>query len=533
MSTKKKPDKKTAASKALAVHPAIRYSLYVLVLAISFVFFTQKIVFINADLGRHIKNGEVIVNTGKIIPANYYSYTEPDFPVVYHHWGSGVVFYLIQKIMGFAGLSIIYCLLSALAVFLLYKTAENKSHPYVAFLFFILCIPLIAMRTEIRPEVFSLLFMAIYIYLFELFVSSKIHIRTLLITLPLLQLLWVNLHIFFVFGLIIAGVYIAYIWWLRKNKETNKLLLLLSGLLIGVCFINPYGLQGVLTPLTIFNNYAYMVAENQSVFFMQNRFGNGVYIHYEVVTLLTVLLMLWYLKKSGFKPGTVWFVLVLLLLFVASGYKAIRLIPFAGAMLLAFAPGIFMPLTANSGAGFKKSLTILSLIAAIVLTMVYFAKKDTYLSLKKSGRGFGIYKGINNSADFFKANHFKGPVFNNYDIGGYLIYHLFPENRVFIDNRPEAYSTDFFEKVYNPMLEKETVWQQFDKKYQFNCIYFFRLDETPFGQPFIIKRINDRGTWAPVYVDDAAIILLKRNARNQSLIQQYELPPETFVVTEN
>jgi len=60
--------------------------------------------------------------------------------------------------------------------------------------------------------------------------------------------------------------------------------------------------------------------------------------------------------------------------------------------------------------------------------------------------GFGLVQGNNQSAQFFIDNNIKGPLFNNYDIGGYLIYHFYPQEKVFTDNRPEAYSVSFFEK---------------------------------------------------------------------------------------
>jgi len=119
----------------IAVKPAMRIFLYSLVLIISFAFFAKKIILVNSDLGRHIKNGEIFFETGQIISTNYYSYTEPDLPVINHHWGSGVLFYLIQKLIGFEGLSFIYCLLSAITVFLFFKIAESKSHIYLAFLY--------------------------------------------------------------------------------------------------------------------------------------------------------------------------------------------------------------------------------------------------------------------------------------------------------------------------------------------------------------------------------------------------------------
>jgi len=41
-------------------------------------------------LGRHIKNGELVLNGDfGILKSNFYSYTEPDFPVINHHWGGG------------------------------------------------------------------------------------------------------------------------------------------------------------------------------------------------------------------------------------------------------------------------------------------------------------------------------------------------------------------------------------------------------------------------------------------------------------
>jgi len=54
---------------------------------------------------------------------------------------------------------------------------------------------------------------------------------------------------------------------------------------------------------------------------------------------------------------------------------------------------------------------------------------------------------------FFKENNLQGPIFNNYDIGGYLIFNLFPQEKVFVDNRPETYSSEFFQEDYIPMQE--------------------------------------------------------------------------------
>ncbi|PIP87416.1 hypothetical protein COW81_00305, partial [Candidatus Campbellbacteria bacterium CG22_combo_CG10-13_8_21_14_all_36_13] len=60
---------------------------------------------------------------------------------------------------------------------------------------------------------------------------------------------------------------------------------------------------------------------------------------------------------------------------------------------------------------------------------------------------------VDGAVNFVLENDIQGNMFNNFDIGGYLIYRLYPDRKVFVDNRPEAYPAEFFEKVYKPMQE--------------------------------------------------------------------------------
>ena len=102
-----------------------------------------------------------------------------------------------------------------------------------------------------------------------------------------------------------------------------------------------------------------------------------------------------------------------------------------------------------------------------------------------------------------------------------------PEEKVFVDNRPEAYSVKFFREVYIPMQEDEKVWEKVDDKYKFNVIYFYRHDITPWAQPFLIERVKDP-KWIPVFVDDYTIIFVKNSIENKALIDKYEIPKEIF-----
>ena len=89
------------------------------------VFLAQPVNLTSADLGRHIENGRYFFATHKIPDTNLYSYTYPDIPFVNHHWGSGVLFYLIWKIAGISGLAFLYITLSLVTFSILFFVTKK------------------------------------------------------------------------------------------------------------------------------------------------------------------------------------------------------------------------------------------------------------------------------------------------------------------------------------------------------------------------------------------------------------------------
>ncbi|MCG2687085.1 hypothetical protein L6278_03075 [Candidatus Parcubacteria bacterium] len=142
---------------------------------------------------------------------------------------------------------------------------------------------------------------------------------------------------------------------------------------------------------------------------------------------------------------------------------------------------------------YKKSLAAISLI--VVIFMLFQA--GPRVQAHQSNFGIGLMSNNDLAAKFFKEQKIQGPILNNYDIGGYLIYYLYPEHKVFVDNRPEEYPSSFFKNVYVPLQENEQVWQQENEQYGFNVIFFYYRDMTPWAQQFLISRLND-SDWKPV-----------------------------------
>ncbi len=478
-----------------------------------------------ADLGRHIKNGEVILSGNfEVLYKNIYSYTYPDFPFVNHHFGSGVLFYLIYRISGFTGLHLFYILISLLTFLIFFDLARKYANFYKASLVSLLVIPVIAYRNEVRPEALSYLFAGIYFWILSLWNTGKLPARWLF-ALPVLELLWVNLHVYFFLGFLILGAFGMenFIKWLTVKKKENlshfKYLTVIGLLSFLTSLINPNFINGLIYPVKIYGNYGYRVLENQSIFFLQKIITVPAILYFEIA-LLVLLLSWFYAIWRSYKSKTILnlksFILSLIVSWLA--ITQVRNFTLFGFFALSIMSINFKDLKLSySKFALLPVMTILLLIM-LVINPRYWEGLNF---------GIGLSEGGEDSARFFKQNNLKGPIFNNYDIGSYLIFELYPRELVFVDNRPEAYPANFFDEQYIPIQEDETKWKQAEEKYHFNSIYFMRNDLTPWAQKFLISRIKDE-TWAPIYVDSYSIIFLKRIDQNMESIKKYELPKNLF-----
>jgi hypothetical protein len=324
---------------------------------------------------------------------------------------------------------------------------------------------------------------------------------------------------------------------------------------VAVSLLNPFGLAGLAEPFNIFREYGYELAENQTVFFMMKRFPeNVIYRYFLVFLLFTALLQaLWAWKEKDRRKLLL--SVALLVVFGLGAVKVVRAIAMFGFVLIPIlAEGLSRSIELWGGRWQKRMQAAVvwlaggMVFAALVFPANFYSplrksfpfysaeeeryKNSYFYLLARPERWAGLLPGVNGSADFFRDAGLKGPIFNNYDIGGYLIYHFFPTEKVFVDNRPEAYPAKFFKDVYVPAQENEIVWQNVLKKYDFQVIYFYHRDITPWAQPFLIKRLRDPD-WAPVYADQYAMILAKRGGVNQAVIDKYEVSKDIFRITEN
>ncbi len=511
------------------------------------IFLTHKIDLTTADLGRHIQNGNIIVNAPwldkiDVLKTNYYSYTLNDQSFINHHWGSGVVFYFIYLWFGFSGLSVLYALFGVLTVLVFWDIARRMSNFWVATGVAVVILPLVTTRAEVRPEVFTYFLTGVFFWTLYLHRSniqySRFNIHKLVWLLTLAMLLWVNLHIGFVFGFLVLGAFgleqMIKDIRLKIQDKTNPILsknfyklLYISIISLIAGLINPNFIQGLLYPLNIFKNYGYLIVENQSVKFLENIgvINNQHFLLFKVVVIVTVISFIGVAIRNYRKIDIAQLVLVVVTAVMA--YLGIRNFPsFALFTLPALAGSIYFIIPKNFHIAYKITLSIIVIVLVGSCANVQY---QNFVNIRPV-LGFGLLPEVNGSADFFKTNNLKGPIFNDYDIGGYLIFNLYPE-KVYVDNRPEAYTNDFFQKEYIPAQENFEKWKEIDIKYNFNTIFFSHRDYTPWAQAFLVSKVLDPD-WAPVFLDSYNIIFVRRSQTNTELIKKYEIPKERFGITE-
>lgn len=444
------------------------------------------------DLGRHLKLGEIILQTHQIPKTNLFSYTNPTFPFINHHWGAEAIFYLMVKYFGLNSLTLLKVLLLLLTCLLLLKSNKREGSVLGFSFALLLFFPLLLDRLDIRPELFGYLFFSLFLYI--LFYQTN---KKLLYVIPIIFIFWINAHITFVFGLALLFIYAFFNF--KKNIKIVLLLLICSG--AALCF-NPHGIDGFLYPFNVFRNYGYPIVENQNLFFLNGATFNPLIRYFFIISPLVLINLFILLSRKKYEYFT------LLLIFFLLPFWQLRHMPFF-VFVAVLSVGY---VTAQFHSVFKihqkiKKILYITVIFTALLYSVLYMNNTYYRTFDKNKEfGLGFDENQKQATDFLIKERLQGNLFNNFDIGGYAIYRLFPMYRVFVDNRPEGYPSSFFSKTYIPIQENNEVRRSLFNIYNIHTVFFAHTDMTPWGSTFLKNILRDK-SWRTVFLNESIIIL--------------------------
>ena len=468
------------------------------------------------DLGRHLKLGEIIVAEGEVPKTNLFSYTNPDFPFINTHWLFEVLVYGFDQTIGLQALLILKIIVVLTAVGITLKLIPKENSALLLPIGFIF-LHVLRERLELRPEIFSFLFTAITYLILENYLKRA---TKWISVLPLIQLIWINTHIYFFVGLILqvifliyTGLQYLYVHPKGVNIKLPSIILILS---VFISLLNPNGLNGLFYPLKVTQNYGYSIVENQTMFFLESiNFRDPNFLFVKISTGIVILSLLVALIRRHFDIRN----FLLAISGVSLALMYVRSFPYLVFLSL---PSVLQ----NFGAVKYKGLTYsLSLVTCLLLLFEsflylngdYYRFRDDQHQMK-----LGYTESVKGAMDFVLENNLPQPIFNNFDIGSYIIYRGYPKYQVFVDGRPEAYPPQFFSGIYIPGQADYNNFKELEKLYDFRTIIFSHTDQTPWAKTFLSAVTRDE-SWNLIYVDDFMLVLVKNDVLTQSQLQPIDL----------
>lgn len=395
---------------------------------------------------------------------------------------------------------------------LIYQGIKKNGLSFATLFSITLYLLLLGVRSDIRPEVMSMVCLSLFMLI--LYKVRESNNKKLLFFLIPIELLWVNLHIYFFVGPLLIVLFLLDDLIAHRYSFTNTKIygVCLLGTLIAMV-INPNGVTGAAFPLLVLHNYGLPVVENQSLLTLFTLYhATEILLPFIVILLLFTIL---FMTKKQTKPID-WLLAVV--------FSFVALIVFRNILLFVFATFLLFTnqlnlLSKKQHLFFQKISNLLSffIFTLLLLFLLLFILRN----ITNNGFGFGVKAYEENAVNFLVSNKIQGPIYNNFDSGDYLSYRLYPQ-RVFVENRPEAYPASFFQQIYLPMQNNPEIFNKLAKKYHFNAVFISYWDNTPWGTKLLQYLINT-SHFKIVYLDTSTVILLADTATNRIVIAHHHI----------
>ncbi len=478
----------------------------------------------NHDTGFHLKTGEYIIENLKIPTTDVFSYTAIGQAWVNHYWFSDVVMYLVNRILGYWGLIFFVSLVAVATYIVLYKTSKNFGSNQWSILFisalYSIFFIIIWSYWSARPQIFGFFICAFLIFILEKWRLSG-NKKWLALSVPVL-FVWANSHASVILGIFLVAVYIGIFLIPRIKIPSLWIKEVVWGILACVVTLaNPNGLK-VLT-------YSWNISDAVK----------------EVGIFEWISIWPYLFSPNPQKARIVFIFMVAVLIFVlwVMFYKLRVLKKIKLRHLVLLVTAFILPLISVRHVGFFPILTFPLLTDSLDYFLVKKLAEKKYFNLIKIGifvfglalLVVGLWKVPSTpisekslperAGNFISENKIQGPIFNTISHGSYLIWKIWPQEKVFIDGRSEVYPLEIWSD-YKKIMEVGDEWKGLFNKYNFQIAILSSnvpIKEDSFVQTDIIlayKLVTEMG-FKLIFWDDSTIILIKDIPANKKIISEY------------
>ncbi len=392
------------------------------------------------DTFMHIKSGELIINTRSIPQQDPFSFVTGQRTWINHQWLSQVILYLTHSLLGVPGLTALGTVGAMLCLVLVLLTVRLRSGRFIVSSFAMILMILGARsRFSPRPEVFSLILICLLHCLLTyclLTNNKKPALGSICLLFPVLMVLWVNLHASFIFAYLLIAMHImgrildrsAY----SQPMDKRALAMVTGSTLISIplLMLNPNGVKSILYPITLYGGKLY-TAQIQE--WMPSELSWS-YAPFWIFLILWAISFLVSFSRVSF---------VDLFIYLLTAYMAYYSRRHIALFLLLNTPSLVSNLQGAIGRLGKLRLNMNIQRKCYVFGTALLIALSVIIPLAQDGYrfGIGIREGVFpvQAAEFIKQNGISGNMVNPYHWGGYLLYSLYPQCKVFVDGRSLLY----------------------------------------------------------------------------------------------
>jgi hypothetical protein len=480
-----------------------RHLFILLVLLAIFTMATRNIA--DPDFWWHLRTGQLIAESHTIPKTDPFSFTKSGTEWVTHEWLAELIIFKLYEIGRFALLIFSFAAMITGSFAFVYARCVGK--PYIAGFFIIIGLIALAPVIGVRPQIFTILLGSLFLYFLDRYVASNQ--RKFLYAIPLLMILWVNLHSGYALGIAIVFIYIIaevisiVIMKIGANNSDVEISITHIKYLVSVflltCIavvINPNGIRMYSYPFTTLTSPA--MQNNIQEWFSPN-FHLPYWQPFALLLILALAFGMLLPSKISITHaiGAVFFGYAALRSARNVPFFVITIIPILCLQLDSFIQKIWGK--AKSISVVTRSQTVInSLIAFLFLFVILIRLVFVAGQQQKTERESYPER----AANWIVSSHPEANIFNAYEWGGYLIWRLYPEYRIFIDGRADVYGDDFIEQYLGGIRGEQNIFVIMDK-YDINTIIVPKDSR-------ITTNIGGSPQWSVAYQDELAIIYIRK-----------------------
>jgi len=470
---------------------------------------------LDSDLGRHLALGNFILDQRLIPTTDILSHTKSGELRPPYEWLTQVWFALANRIAGLDGVIVVCAFIISASFGVVYLDAVQRSRrPVTAFLVSLLAAAVSSLHWLPRPHLITFLFLAIWLAWLERVRQGK---QIGLWRFPALMLLWANAHGGFIFGMLAWLAYFTGWLWetvqlrLAESSKSNPSSLHLTDQGKKLALIGLFAWMASIATPSLWGNWQ-AVLNNNSIFILSRTVETRPPDLSQTGTWPFVLLLLltWiagtitWLRRKSLPPALV-FLLAGFSLLALGITRNIPLFALSAAPVLAewLAPILehskrWKRVEANVAA-LERPLQgavwpiLIGVGLALFTAIRYQVHQESRVEF--DSRLFPVA-----AATWLIENPPSGNMFNDINWGGYLLYRLWPGEKVFVDSQTDFYGEQLM-REYEHTLLAGSGWNEVLERYDVKWVIL------PPNAP-LAKALKQEG-WALRYNDSVAIILAK------------------------